>query len=113
MNVQQQFNDACKNGNLEEAKKLLQNNPTIDVSAYDEYAFKLACTNGHLQVAQWFCSFNPFTYCIKTNNNKLISWNVNNNKEETVLSLLYCFTNKGYENKLNAELVMDVGVHLL
>ncbi len=33
--------------------------PNIDISAYNEFAFRYACTNGHIEVAQWLLSVNP------------------------------------------------------
>ena len=33
--------------------------PTIDVSANNEYAFKNACENGHLEVVKWLLSIKP------------------------------------------------------
>jgi ankyrin repeat protein len=59
MNVQQQFEDACSNGNFDKAKILLQNNSTINVSNNNKCAFQLACENGHLNVAQWLLQIKP------------------------------------------------------
>jgi len=53
MGVQKQFENACKNGELEKAKEILKNNSNINISAYDECAFEFACQNGHLNIAQW------------------------------------------------------------
>ncbi len=38
---------------------LLEIKPDIDVSAWNEYAFRFACLNGHLQVAQWLLEIEP------------------------------------------------------
>jgi len=38
---------------------LLQVKPTIDISADNEYAFRSACTGGHLNVAQWLLQVKP------------------------------------------------------
>ena len=84
--MQQQFINACKNGNLELAQQLFYNNnitleinklafclacyhgclhvaqwllsvnPDINISARNEEAFRWACLNGHLHVAQWLLS---------------------------------------------------------
>ena len=85
MDVQSQFQNACKNGNLEEAKILLQNNPNINISADNEWAFKLACEKGHLEVAQWLQTLNPFKYVIEVENNKLKSWKINTDYDKKML----------------------------
>jgi hypothetical protein len=43
----------CSSGNLEEAKEYLIANPNIDVTFNENRAFRRACWNGHLAVAQW------------------------------------------------------------
>jgi ankyrin repeat protein len=47
------FYDACKNGDLLIAQQLFKENPNIDISIGDEYAFTGACANGHLLVIKW------------------------------------------------------------
>ena len=56
------FAEACKTGNIDAAKLLLELKPNINISAENEDAFRWACKNGHLHVAQWFQSLNPFKY---------------------------------------------------
>ena len=51
-----EFAKACENGDIKHAKTLLKNNPTINISANAEHAFKYSCRNGHLHVAQWLLS---------------------------------------------------------
>ena len=51
-NVNHCFRDACKAGNLDLAKWLIENFNNIDVHAYNEYAFIFCCNNGHLDVAK-------------------------------------------------------------
>lgn len=53
------FPNVCKHGNLEFAKWLLKINPNINISANDEFAFRLACKYGHLPVVQWLLSIKP------------------------------------------------------
>lgn len=50
------FLNACILGHLNNAQRLLYSNPTIDVSTSNERAFRIACKNGHLEVAQWLQS---------------------------------------------------------
>ena len=59
MNVQEQFLNACRDGNLELAQQLFKNNPTIDISADNELTFQYACYYGYLQVAQWLLEVKP------------------------------------------------------
>ena len=53
------FNRACRDGNLKRAKKILQNNPSIDISAHNEYTFCLTCEYGQLEVAKWIFQIKP------------------------------------------------------
>ena len=47
------FRTACEYGHLPLAKVLLAYKPTIDVGAHDNYAFRYAYANGHLETAHW------------------------------------------------------------
>ena len=40
-------------------QKCLLKNPTINISAKNEYPFRYACLSGHLSVAQWLLSVKP------------------------------------------------------
>jgi ankyrin repeat protein len=53
------FIEACETGNLTLAKRLFQLNPGINISAFNEYAFRRACEKGHLHVAQWMLLIKP------------------------------------------------------
>jgi len=57
-----QFIKLCSSGKLEEAKILLKENPTIDISAENDCAFVSACQYGHLEVAKWLYSVIPDLY---------------------------------------------------
>jgi len=57
--MENQFSDLCKSGNLEGAKQLLKENPDINISYFNEYAFREACENGHLEVARWLLEKKP------------------------------------------------------
>ena len=59
-----QFIDLCKEGDLNGLQQLLQLNPDINISIYDELAFRYACYFGHLHVAQWLQSLKPYLYVI-------------------------------------------------
>jgi hypothetical protein len=59
MNNTELFQKYCKEGNLYNAKQLLQTDLTIDISANDEYAFGCACANGHLEIANWLLTIKP------------------------------------------------------
>ena len=47
------FLKSCKKGALSIAKELLKSNPNIDIHAEDEKAFRYACYEDNLEVAQW------------------------------------------------------------
>ena len=43
---------ACENGNLVNAKHILSLNQNINIRTQDDCAFKLSCSNNHLEVAK-------------------------------------------------------------
>lgn len=51
----EEFIEACKNGNLE-VVRLLLNDPRVGPSAKDNYAIRLASYNGHLEVVRLLLS---------------------------------------------------------
>ena len=57
MGHQGKFNEACISGNLTVIADLL-NNHNIDVHACNECGFRLACSNGHLNVVQYLLENN-------------------------------------------------------
>jgi len=86
MNIETQFLNACKTGNLNKAKQIYLNNlideecafllacvkgqlhiakwllqikPNINISVHNEEAFRCACESGHLHVAQWLLQIKP------------------------------------------------------
>jgi ankyrin repeat protein len=62
MSLENQFENFCRNGNLNAAKELLKENPNIDISDYNEGAFRQACRNGYLEVAKWLLSIKTFAF---------------------------------------------------
>ena len=51
------FIEACKLGNLDKAKSIVQANPEQNIHAESDFAFQLACMHGHLEVAQWLVNY--------------------------------------------------------
>jgi hypothetical protein len=47
-----QFVEACKCGQMEVAKRLVQDHQ-VDVHVKNEYAFQLTCRNGYIEIAKW------------------------------------------------------------
>ena len=60
--MEEQFIELCSSGKLEEAKILLKENQTIDISYNNDCAFVSACQYGHLEVAKWLYSIIPDLY---------------------------------------------------
>ena len=75
------FYSACQNGQLSAAQTIYQINPSIDISADDEYAFRRACLKGNKQVAQWFVSIRPYHYEITMLKNGKWNWRIRTKKE--------------------------------
>ena len=67
--MEEQFFDLIKNGSLQEIQEFYNNNPNINISADDEYAFCYACHNGRLEVAKWLLSLKPYLYVIEYDDN--------------------------------------------
>jgi len=53
------FHTALYNGDLEKAKEIYENNPTIYISSQNELYFREACENGHLKIAMWLRKIRP------------------------------------------------------
>jgi len=68
-----QFINICKKGYLEEAKLLFQLNPTIDISADDEDAFRFACKSGNLELVKWLLEVKP-DIDISIENDKVVNY---------------------------------------
>jgi hypothetical protein len=75
--VEKAFVWACKNGHLEIAQWIYQVNPSINISAYENQAFRECCDKAsylydniyddnakckYLKVAQWFQMLRPYLY---------------------------------------------------
>jgi len=59
--MEAQFIVACKNGNLEKAKKMIEDNPTLNIRAKSYQAFRGACWYGHLHIAKWLIDLSKDT----------------------------------------------------
>ena len=57
--LEKSFIQDCNNGRLSDVQKIYFENPTIDISARKEQAFRVACYFDHLSVAQWLLSVKP------------------------------------------------------
>jgi Ankyrin repeats (many copies) len=73
-NKDQPFLLACEHGHLDIAKYLYYyDNQKIDIHIYIEYAFRMACINHHVPVAQWLKSIYPL-YDFQVENKRIISF---------------------------------------
>ena len=54
--TQENFLEACNNGDILSAKELLALHPTIDIYDDNIIAFRVACKNNHLPVVKWLVS---------------------------------------------------------
>lgn len=80
------------------AKWLLEIKPNINISVENEFAFKFACSNGHLNIAKWLLEIKP-TININSCSNEffkcLCSKNTNKKDElEQIKNLSHLFPNK-------------------
>lgn len=50
---------ACHNGHLSIIKQIYRWYPKINISAKNEYAFRIACENGHLSIIRQLYSWKP------------------------------------------------------
>lgn len=88
-------------GLLSFAQKIHQWNPDMDISANDEMAFRLACSHGHWEVAQWLLTVNP-DLNLSANNNDAFYWACKYGHLEVVKGL-FPLLNKYKINKNNME----------
>jgi len=59
MELNEQFIEACRIGDLESVREIYKLNPTIDISAHNEQAFRYACSKGHLKVVRQLFEWKP------------------------------------------------------
>ena len=82
MQLHRQFFATCSDGDIIAAKKLLNENPQINISVRDEEAFRSACHWGHLNVAEWLRTLKPYLYVINyTADGKYVGYYVRAKKE--------------------------------
>jgi hypothetical protein len=48
----------CRNGDLINAKKYFEENPNINIHAWNDEAFRMSCCFGQLEVAKWLWKIN-------------------------------------------------------
>ena len=51
------FVEACEKGQLDQAKRIAQENPDLDIHTEEDEAFRLACLHGHFDVARWLVDY--------------------------------------------------------
>ena len=73
MEIEEQFFDLIKNGSLQEIQEFYNNNPSINISANDEYAFCCACGDGLLEVSKWLLEVKP-DIAISINHERPFRW---------------------------------------
>ena len=91
------------------AKWLLEVNPKINISIYDNFLFRKACAFGQTDIAIWFQSIRPFTYNNIKENDKLYiivyNYKINSNNKSAALAIITFFKKKGYAQYLTPNLV--------
>jgi hypothetical protein len=58
-NINRQFQELCIKENLQEIKQFYFDNPTIDISANNDEAFRWSCYYGQLKVSKWLLKVKP------------------------------------------------------
>jgi hypothetical protein len=71
VNLDKQFLEACKYGQIEEAKRLTQDHQ-VDVHADNESAFRQTCAYGHIDIAKWLV--NDHQVDVGVNNGRAFIW---------------------------------------
>ena len=61
MDLEQEFIDLCRHGDLEECKRFYVANPGINISAENEYAYRIACFWGYTYIIKWLQMIKPCT----------------------------------------------------
>jgi aerobic-type carbon monoxide dehydrogenase small subunit (CoxS/CutS family) len=77
-----EFCDACTNGHLAVARWLLEINPNMNISAFNDWSFRLSRQNDYLLVAEWLQSLNPYLYVINYNEDGSCKGHYIRSKEE-------------------------------
>jgi ankyrin repeat protein len=57
--MEKQFIQLCRIGNLDNIIHFYENNSNINISSDNELAFRVACENGHFEIAKWLLSISP------------------------------------------------------
>ena len=93
INYDKLFRFMCKNGYLNDVKKLYNLKPNIDISTINERVFILSCIKDHLVLAKWLLEIKP---TIDINS----SININDINNQTVIKWLLSLNNHGLTYKI-------------
>ena len=104
--INSDFRLACWEGDLKLAKYLLLENPKINISSRNDFAFKYACWHGHLDVVKWLLTIKPNINVVKNEYQAFIS-SCSNGKLDVVKFLL------GITPKMNSSLFYSAIKHSL
>jgi hypothetical protein len=94
------FMAVCELGNLELAKWLFKEKPDIDISAANDYAFRMACKDGYLTTAKWLESLCFERYSFGYVDGKMTSYKITNIETRPI-------HNFGYERLRQNKIVIN------
>tara|TARA_B100000886_G_scaffold338830_1_gene302594 strand:+ start:3934 stop:4932 length:999 start_codon:yes stop_codon:yes gene_type:complete len=70
------FIKSCERNNIEIVKWLYDNKPSINITINNDIAFKNACNENSINVAEWFNKLNPERYYIEKNADTITHFNI-------------------------------------
>lgn len=91
------FVNICKNRQFDIAKWALSINPHINITAYNNNAFRWVCHLGYIEMAYWLQSLKPYLYIVKgfktceieMSLRGKIDFYINTKKEEKMENIIY------------------------